>query len=526
MLPAFLLGLLVLTAAAAALIVVGFRGRKLNDHPVCAQCRFDLEGVYPECMTCPECGAGLKRDRSVLQGARRRMPFVIAGGFVLLVTAVLPVGFAGYTAVTGGDVNKLKPLGWLLWEAGMADRARAEKLAAEVMSRILAGTVDDQAYQQVIRKSLAMQSNREKPWVPVWGDFIERAKFDGKLSESEEDEFLRNSARFELVTRPAARVGAMLPAMIRVTDVRLGSNMSLPCPAQVRAANLDGIDIKVGNEEGPFDLGTFGLSGGTGRARRMMYDRNASGFELPIPADFKIGNHELSVEVVVAPGTNPPSSGFSIIVINGRVQKQASNKSKLEGHVLELSRTIEILESNGEPTVQPLSPDADRIAQLERQLRPTLLRRGSSMGGGFVDDGVYFLEFPLSGIPDPVAYDVLIRNDRGESLLGSLVSGLRIDRQSGAGMDGLFSMAVNGGAPGGANPSAATVGARLSSNPGERVTVVLRPRAELAESTVDQQSYVDRELVFEDVPVEPPPPDPFQEMNRRMEEMLRGRFPR
>jgi len=43
---------------------------------------------------------------------------------------------------------------------------------------------------------------------------------------------------------------------------------------------------------------------------------------------------------------------------------------------------------------------------------------------------------------------------------------------------------------------------------------------------MDQERFADLELVFGDVPVEAPRPDPFEDMNRRMQEMLRGRFPR
>ena len=44
----WLIGIL---AAGALLVLWGWRGKRLNDHPVCGWCGFDLEGVYPAAPT-------------------------------------------------------------------------------------------------------------------------------------------------------------------------------------------------------------------------------------------------------------------------------------------------------------------------------------------------------------------------------------------------------------------------------------------------------------------------------------------
>jgi hypothetical protein len=43
--------------AGLILLVLGVRGWRIDDHPVCRRCRFDLVGVYPAIGACPECGA-------------------------------------------------------------------------------------------------------------------------------------------------------------------------------------------------------------------------------------------------------------------------------------------------------------------------------------------------------------------------------------------------------------------------------------------------------------------------------------
>ena len=54
---ALLFGFLGSMLVGAILMILGVRGKRINDHPTCRDCRFDLSGVYPGVVTCPECGA-------------------------------------------------------------------------------------------------------------------------------------------------------------------------------------------------------------------------------------------------------------------------------------------------------------------------------------------------------------------------------------------------------------------------------------------------------------------------------------
>src|SRR5437867_3917554 len=67
-------------------VVAGVRGRRINDHPICRVCRFDLTGVYPAPL-CPECGAGLLATQGrapVLMGERRRRWWALIPGVALV----------------------------------------------------------------------------------------------------------------------------------------------------------------------------------------------------------------------------------------------------------------------------------------------------------------------------------------------------------------------------------------------------------------------------------------------------------
>jgi tRNA(Ile2) C34 agmatinyltransferase TiaS len=57
------LGLIVVGISA---LVRGLRGRRIDDHPLCRRCGFDLTGKPETSTRCPECGSDLRRPRAIL----------------------------------------------------------------------------------------------------------------------------------------------------------------------------------------------------------------------------------------------------------------------------------------------------------------------------------------------------------------------------------------------------------------------------------------------------------------------------
>ena len=62
---------------AVVLLVAGWRGKKIDDHPWCRKCRFDLVGCPETTESCPECGADLTSKRSFRIGQRRKRKAVL-----------------------------------------------------------------------------------------------------------------------------------------------------------------------------------------------------------------------------------------------------------------------------------------------------------------------------------------------------------------------------------------------------------------------------------------------------------------
>src|SRR3954451_5269023 len=91
--------------ASAAVLAYALRGRRVDDHPLCRTCGFDLFGKPVDSTRCPECGADLARRRAVRIGRRvcRRRVLAVALPAVLLAGGWL--GVVGWGAARGVDWN-------------------------------------------------------------------------------------------------------------------------------------------------------------------------------------------------------------------------------------------------------------------------------------------------------------------------------------------------------------------------------------------------------------------------------------
>src|SRR5438874_10171826 len=91
-------------AAVVGVIVIllGLRGVRVDDHPLCARCGFDLHGLGSGA-GCPECGAGVgtpgRRGRAPVRiGNRRRVKGAIGAGAVILLLVAIGVGVLFWAA--------------------------------------------------------------------------------------------------------------------------------------------------------------------------------------------------------------------------------------------------------------------------------------------------------------------------------------------------------------------------------------------------------------------------------------------
>ena len=212
-----------LAAVASALITLwGMRGRRVDDHPLCRRCGFDLFGRAEGATNCSECGADLRRRRAIRTGHRVRRRRVIAAGTPVLLAAIGWLGVAGWGRAKGVDWNQHKPYWLLEREAAGADVAARDVAIAELARRLVDGELPPQREQALEDAALALQADLKRPWAPAWGELLEASRNAGQLSNEQWDRYIAQSVCLSLEARPMVRRGDPLPVRISWGPPRAG----------------------------------------------------------------------------------------------------------------------------------------------------------------------------------------------------------------------------------------------------------------------------------------------------------------
>ena len=195
--------------AGVVLIVFAWRGRRVDDHPLCRRCGFDLTGRPPDSTRCAECGADVTRPRATRIGHRRRRGGVMVVGVALALPAMLVLVAVVFVRMQDFELTPYKP-NWLLARdvvSGNDGRAKAKGLA-ELTRRLQAGSrVSDRSVASVAAVCLANQGDRTLPWNPAWGHFLEAARAAEQLPDEAWGRYASQGVQLELYLRsPSTRL--------------------------------------------------------------------------------------------------------------------------------------------------------------------------------------------------------------------------------------------------------------------------------------------------------------------------------
>ena len=227
-----LVGLAIALLLGVAVTIVGRRGRRIDDHPLCRRCRFDLTGRPADAdRRCPECGADLSPPRAVVVGHRQRRPVVLAMGITLAGLTLVTAGAIGYGRAAGVDWHRYAPVWVLLRDAAAADPSRRSPALAELAARRADGRLSTVNRDRVADAALAVQADPARPWDPAWGDFLESARAAGQLSDDRWHRYAAGSwpAAYQLRVRPTVRDGDPVPYVIDSLVARVGSTTTFYC---------------------------------------------------------------------------------------------------------------------------------------------------------------------------------------------------------------------------------------------------------------------------------------------------------
>ena len=199
-------------ATTLLLLLLGLRGRRIDNHPLCRRCGFDLFGLPLRGRRCSECGADLGWSRAVRWGRRRKFRWIVRPAASALVLQLGFLGIAAYMVARHVNLNARIPTWWLIPETNVKS-TRAGALA-ELMKRLEAGSLSSQQANALFDRALATQGDVSVPWDPSWEDFLREGLRLGKLSDAQWVRYVRQSITFKLDVRPMVARGTPLPMQL------------------------------------------------------------------------------------------------------------------------------------------------------------------------------------------------------------------------------------------------------------------------------------------------------------------------
>jgi hypothetical protein len=219
-----------LALAGVALLLLGRRGRRINDNLICKRCGFDLEQIFPPgrrwhaLRACPECGRGLGDVRRVGRGVRAPDRVLIRTGCVLLALAAVPPAIEATRRLPVFQAAPTVNIPALLNAAASADPRRAGPALEELAGLIATGQLGRAQAANLTEQAWARFEGPDQGWLPAWGRVLEAASRAGTLSPSRQLRYLSNLlADASLAADPPAPDGSVL-VTLRVNPRRGADN--------------------------------------------------------------------------------------------------------------------------------------------------------------------------------------------------------------------------------------------------------------------------------------------------------------
>ena len=279
--------------AAAALLVHALRGRRVDDHPLCRRCGFDLYGRPAGATRCSECGGDLTRRRAIRVGHRRPRGGLLALALPVLLLSVCWEGWIGWQRAKATDWNRHKPVWWLRRDVDDRDPTGRAAALDELATRVAAGKLTDGQLLPLIDKALAYQGDVTKPWVPAWGHLVESAHDASRLPPDQWRRYVAQAPDLSVEVRPTVRRGDPIPyRILRGPDRVAGARLGLLGTRLVPWVKVDG-----------------------GRVELHVSPRDSVVYDLYVPDDpaghiDRLGlRHEFPVHIRPPPGRDVVASG-------------------------------------------------------------------------------------------------------------------------------------------------------------------------------------------------------------------------
>jgi hypothetical protein len=293
------------------LLALGLRGRRINDHPHCRRCLFDLVGLLPAdaeafSLVCPECGRSIKHVRDIRFGARVRRRWMIAGGSAILVLVMAFGGSVVWFAARGPAIYAKLPTPILRTLIPYSSGTGLDAIGNELAKRITSGTLDLREVSSVVEAALDRQRDERQPWSPSLGGAIEAAIRAGQVSDAQFERFCAGAVRLHDYVRETIVEGDEVPIRL-VVENRGGVGGVLRMQAHLLDVILD--DVRIDGERncagGP--VGSRWPGSGNTMIDYVLSPQDRSVLDQP-------GSHYPPARARVEPGAHTITTVWALIV--------------------------------------------------------------------------------------------------------------------------------------------------------------------------------------------------------------------
>ncbi|QQE12951.1 hypothetical protein JD969_05690 [Planctomycetota bacterium] len=192
----------------------GWRGKKVDDHPVCRKCRYDLIGVCSGELdalwgqACSECGKWLHNEKDIRIGNRQRSKFKVVLGLISFVICLSIIGGAGYSITRNVGFKTFLPTWYLKLEANYPALLRYGDSSLNVLCyRIQYDLLSKEQISDLVDDAIDAIDGPARLWVvngndASWGDVFIEAAVMGKVSVEQTEKYLDAMMRHAVWRRP------------------------------------------------------------------------------------------------------------------------------------------------------------------------------------------------------------------------------------------------------------------------------------------------------------------------------------
>lgn len=451
------------------LLIRGWRGCRIDEHPLCRKCGYDLI-ASATAVNCPECGRDLWLPKAIRVGHRRRgWAWLVIGGLILA-AALGSGGMFVYAIAKGANFNRYKPLWLLAREADGAKLRAATAAQGEVFARLAAGRLSTSQIQRIIEVSLRIQVDSSQPWRGWRGDFIEQAWLQGSANDNTLKSYVRNAIEgaCSLEIPQRVREGEMMWIHRRHRPMRAGRSGTFMVEVQNGPIVLE-------------DGGTLASGGGTSRSTLTGGSSGHSGVGTNV--SLPRGKYRASTECNVRVERPPQVANLGGSVGAGPIIDAAP---LLDEWRMLLTAEFEVVAADADLVERVHDP-----AQAEAMRRSVVVERCMAADAASLGT-VVWCDARIVAPPVDAAFDIFVRVGDREWPAGSVVGFVDEQRWGDA------------AAPTTRQGLTRTPRQGTAIPPGtERVDIVLRPNVRIAEQAGLSRMW-EGEIVLSNMPLDRP----------------------